>query len=422
MKVLYFHQHFSTPEGATGTRSFQMAKRLVKEGHTVVVVCGSYEMSETGLKGGFVKGMRRGTVEGFEVIEFDLTYSNSDSFIQRTKKFIRYAAKSSRVALFEPCDLVVSTSTPLTVALPGILARLFRRKPFVFEVRDLWPELPKAMGVITNPVVLALMSTLESMAYYFSCRQIALSPGILDGIAKKTGKPQDICLVPNGSDVQLFSPGITPWRPQGVSPGEFVAVFAGTHGIANGLDALLDVAAELKNREKADIKRERTDIKIVLTGAGKLKSQLASRAKAEQLDNVVFVDPLRKEKLAQLLAGADLGLQVLANIPAFYYGTSPNKFFDYIAAGLPVLNNYRGWLKDMIDEYDCGYTVEPDNPKQFADLLEQAADNRLALSQKGINARQLAENQFDWQVLSTSWVKWLIGAVDKQQAETPHSG
>ena len=145
MKILYFHQHFSTPAGATGTRSYEMAKTLVARGHEVTMVCGSYIGSVTGLSMPFVRGKRRGNVEGIDVIEFEIPYSNADRFVKRTATFLKFAFRSLGVALREKCDLVFATSTPLTAGIPGVLARWLRGKPFVFEVRDLWPELPKAI-------------------------------------------------------------------------------------------------------------------------------------------------------------------------------------------------------------------------------------------------------------------------------------
>jgi glycosyltransferase involved in cell wall biosynthesis len=179
-----------------------------------------------------------------------------------------------------------------------------------------------------------------------------------------------------------------------------MAVFAGTHGMANGLDAVLDAAGELK-------RRGREDVKFVLIGEGKLKGGLQARAKREGLGNVVFHDPVNKARLAGLMAATDVGLQVLANIPAFYYGTSPNKFFDYISAGLPVLNNYPGWLAEMIQEHRCGFAVPPDNPAAFADALEQAADDRYALTVMGQQSLAMAREQFARHALADKWADWV---------------
>lgn len=402
MRVLYFHQHFSTPNGATGIRSYEMARRLVAEGHQVTMVCGSYGGGNTGLDGQFVSGKRTGQVAGIDVIEFDLAYANSDGFLKRAISFLKFAVRSIGVALTHRYDLVFATTTPLTAGIPGIFARWLRRKPFVFEVRDLWPELPRAMGVIKNPAVLWAMSVLEWVSYRSAHRLIGLSPGIVEGIVSRGVDPAKVAMIPNGCDLDIFDAPVPPWRPAGVAAEQLMAVFTGTHGMANRLDAVLDAAARLKARG-------RDDIRLVLIGQGKLKPGLVARAKAEGLDNVVFHDLVNKERLAGLMASADLGLQILANVRAFYFGTSPNKFFDYIASGLPVLNNYPGWLAEMITKEDCGFAVAPEDPDAFADALERAASDRDELKAKGLRGRQLAMRSFDRKMLSGQFVRWLEG-------------
>lgn len=401
MNILYFHQHFSTPKGSTGIRSYEMARRLIHHGHDVTMVCGSYGGGETGLDSMFVSGKREGSVDGIRIIEFDLAYSNSDGLLKRSMTFVKFALKSIGLALTEKYDVLFATTTPLTAGIPGIFARWLRGKRFIFEVRDLWPELPKQMGVIKNPIILGLMSLLEWASYRSAHCCIGLSPGIVEGIKKRGVPASKITMVPNGCDLSIFSQSNQPWRPEGVNNSDLMVIFTGTHGIANGLDAVLDTAVELQ-------KRGREDIKLVLVGQGKLKPELERKVTALALKNVVFHPPVNKEKLAGLMVSADVGMQVLANIPAFYYGTSPNKFFDYIAAGLPVINNYPGWLAGMIQEKKCGFVIEPENPTAFANALEQAASDRKVLSEMGIRSRQLAENQFNRQLLADKWVEWVV--------------
>ena len=405
MHILYFHQHFSTPQGSIGTRSYEMAQSLIQAGHSVTMICGSYSQGSTGLDTPFAKGCRRGFVEGIDIIEFDLDYSNHMGFLKRIGVFAKFAVGSIRVALREPVDVVFATTTPLTVGIPGVVARWLRRKPFVFEVRDLWPELPKAMGVITNPVVLWLMSFLEWISYQSANRLIGLSPGIVEGIAARGVDKSRITMVPNGCDLDLFAETMEAWRPEGVQDNQMLAIFTGAHGNANGLDAVLNAAAVLKQHR-------RDDIRIVLIGQGQEKASLQARAQTQALDNVLFLDPLPKTQLTGLMAGADLGLQVLRNVPAFYFGTSPNKFFDYISASLPVLNNYPGWLADLIEEKTCGFSVPPDDPFAFANALIAAADDRQALKEKGANARRLAETHFSRTLLAKNWMDWVVDAGD----------
>lgn len=402
MHILYFHQHFSTPKGSTGIRSYEMARRLIHHGHSVTMVCGSYGGGETGLKNSFIKGKREGEVDGIRIIEFNLAYSNKDGLLKRSVLFLKFAMKSVGLALTEKYDVVFATTTPLTAGIPGIFARWFRGKPFVFEVRDLWPELPKQMGVIKNPIVLAMLSFLEWASYRSAHRCIGLSPGIVDGIKQRGVLQEKISLVPNGCDLNIFGQASTPWRPESINEDDLMAVFTGTHGIANGLDAVLDAAKELKARGN-------NRVKIALVGQGKLKPELQARAKAEQLDNVIFHEPVNKDKLSGLMLSADIGLQVLANVPAFYFGTSPNKFFDYIASGLPVLNNYPGWLAGMINDNQCGLSVEPENAIAFADALESVLNNKVQLVEMGVNSRILAEKEFDRKNLADKWVSWVTG-------------
>ena len=398
MKVLYFHQHFSSPSGSTGIRSYGMSRCLIDRGHEVTLICGSYLGSDTGLVGPFTKGRRRGVVDGIDVIEFELAYANTDGFLKRTRTFFKYVLGGLRLVFTEKYDLVFATTTPLTAGIPGIVARWFKNKPFVFEVRDLWPEIPKAMGVITNPVILGLMSTLEWASYRSAHRVIALSPGIFKGIEKRGIAMDKISLIPNGCDLDIFDPKVKAWRPDKIKDSDLLVLFAGTHGIANGLDGVIDVASELKSRDMHEIK-------FLFLGQGMLKQPLIDRVIGEGLDNVVFHEPVDKRRLAGLMSSTDIGLQILANIPAFYYGTSPNKFFDYISAGVPVLNNYPGWLAELIEANGCGFAVPPEDPIIFADVLEKALGNRQDLKVKGSKARELALKKFDRKILASQWAK-----------------
>ena len=399
MHVLYFHQHFSTPSGSTGTRSFEMAQRLLARGHEVTMVCGSGQMASSGLEGKPVDGVRQGSVDGINVIELCLPYSNYDSFPKRAWVFWLYAWRSIKLALRLDYDLLFATSTPLTAGIPGIVMKLFRKKPFVFEVRDLWPELPREMGVITNPVLLKAMDLLEWLSYHSADACIGLSPGIVSGIIRRNIPVLRVKMIPNGCDLELFIPteckGVE--NIIGIDKNDFIAIFCGAHGIANGLDAVLDAAKVLKGRNEQNIK-------LLFIGDGRLKPQLVERARKEQLDNCVFCNPVPKFELAKITAACDVGMMILANVPAFYYGTSPNKFFDYIASGLPVLNNYPGWLAEMIRKHDCGIALLPDAPEAFADALVALRDNPARRYRMGADARAFAESDFNREKLADQFV------------------
>ncbi len=399
MKILYFHQHFTTPSKAGGTRSFELSQRLLSAGHQVTMVCGAevdFNLPETEKQ-----HIARGDIDGIDVIQIKIPYSNSQSLAERTKGFVRFAYLGGKVALKENYDLLFATSTPLTAGIPGILMKLMGRKQkFVFEVRDLWPELPKALGM-KNPILLYGMHLLEKWSYNAADACVGLSPGIKQGIEKKLKRGKPVAMIPNGCDTRLFLPGDrSNLSLRGISPDDTVAIFTGAHGIANGLNAVLDAAVELKSMG-------RNDIKIAFIGKGGKKEELQKRVAAENIDNCLFFDPVSKLELNQIVASADIGLMVLANIPAFYYGTSPNKFFDYISSGLPVLNNYPGWLADNINKNECGVAIKPNDPEVFAETLIYMADHKEEMKKYGKNARTLAENTFDRDVLGKQFVEFI---------------
>jgi len=390
MRVLYFHQHFSTRSGATGTRSYEVARRLVARGHEVVMVCGALSNGSSGLSGPFRRGRREGLVDGIRVIEFAVPYSNSQGFLKRVQVFLSFIVSASGVAMREKYDLAFATSTPLTVGIPGVLARWLRRKPFVFEVRDLWPELPRAMGVIRSRLLLRLLDMLEWVCYHSAHACVGLSPGVSEGIRKRGIPAARVTTIPNGCDLDLFRPAAAVRHEpiEGISDDDFVAAFTGTHGAANGLDAVLDAAAELQREGQAGIK-------LLFVGQGREKDRLRERAVREGLNNCVFAEPMPKQALAQLLGGrVDVGLMILANVPAFYYGTSPNKFFDYLASGLPVLANYPGWMAEMIEQQQIGAVIPPGDAPAFAAALCELASDRPRLEEMGGRAREFAR-RFD---------------------------
>lgn len=411
MKVLYFHQHFTTPDGAGGTRSYEFARALVARGHRVTMVCGRSDRSALALPWDARAGWYRGDVDGIDVIALPLDYSNSDGLLRRSLVFLRFALRSIGIAFRAPHDLLFATSTPLTAAVPGIVRKLVcPRSRFVFEVRDLWPELPRALGM-TNPFLLAGMSVLEWLAYHTADACVGLAPGIVEGIRRRGPTGQPVAMVPNGCDLDLFHPRKrAPLELTGVGAGDFVAGFTGAHGMANGLDAVLDAAFELK-------RRGRHGIKLVLIGDGKCKPALVERARREGLDNCVFLPLVKKTEIARVTASFDCGLQILANVPAFYFGTSPNKFFDYLSSGVPVLVNYPGWMAGLVEANRCGVAVPPARPNAFADALCCLADDAAGRAAMGLRARRLAEDSFGRVELANNWTR-VIESVTRPVKQT----
>lgn len=391
MRILYVQQHFATGSGEAGVRGYNLVRTLVARGHDVTVVSG-HNWRDASLAGDSGKLVDERALEGFTLVRLGIFYSNHQSFVARVRSFLAFAVLAMREVSRRDADLIFASSTPLTVSLPALWGRLVCRTPYVLEIRDLWPDLAIEMGVIRNGLVKAVLRAWERFAYRRAWRLVALAPGIKDGIVAKAGvDPSRVIMIPNGSDTENLKPIERPVKRLLPSrDGEFVLGYTGTLGLANGLDAVLDAAAALKRRGRAHIR-------FVLIGDGRERSRLLKRVEVEGLDNVSFADLFAKRDYNNVLAELDAGLQILKDVPGFRYGTSPNKFFDYLAAGKPVLVNYPGWMSELVTANDCGIAVAPGDAEAFADAVEALAADRDRSLAMGRAARALAEREFSQQ-------------------------
>lgn len=397
MKILYVQQHFATGRGEAGVRGYNLVRTLADRGHDVTVICG-HNWRDTSLEtqpGAVVEQ----NLDGFRLVQIGVFYSNHQSFRARLFSFLRFALLACRETVRRDADLVFASSTPLTVSLPALAARWLRGTPYVFEVRDLWPDLPIEMGVLRNPLLRWILLLWERIVYLSAWRLVALAPGIQEGIERKAGIPSNqIAMIPNGADTENLRP-LPPRRPRthlGLPDDLLVLGYTGTHGTANGLDAILDAAAVLRARGASGANGANRAA-FVLIGDGREKPRLLLRAAEENLANVHFFDLVNKTTYNEVLAELDVGLQTLLDIPGFRWGTSPNKFFDYLAAGRPVLVNYPGWMSGLVTEHHCGMAVPPGDPEAFADAVEALLAQRDRLPAMGAAARHLAEEQFSQQ-------------------------
>jgi len=392
VRILYLHQHHSGPAGSTATRSHAFAEALAARGHAVTVLCGRYQGAATGLDGPFHRGRRAGRVGRHRVVEFDIPCGNAMGLLARARAFLRFAARAARLACAEAPDLVIASSTPLTVALPALAAKAIRGIPFLFEIRDPWPELPRAMGGVP-PALLAAMDRLADAACRRAAAVVALSDGMAATARARGADPARVHVVPNGCDLALFGPHIAPWRPTEAAPGECLALYAGAHGRANGLGTLLDAAAILAARGERRLR-------ILLVGEGSEKPALMARAAAEGLANVTFLDPLPRAAVGALHAGSQIALHLLADIPAFAEWTAPNKIMDGLAAGLPVVTNQPGRAARIVGHGPSGITVPPGDAAALADALARLAADPALRARLGAAARRQAVATWDRRLLA----------------------
>ncbi len=384
MRIVYLHQYFNTPDMAGGTRSFEMARRLVSFGHEVRMI--TSWRAETREKGWF-----RTSEAGIDVHWFPVPYSNVLGYRDRVKAFMLYALKAAGVAATLPCDVVFATSTPLTIALPAVYAAKKQGVPMVFEVRDLWPEMPVAIGAISNPLVVGAAETLERFAYRHSRRIVALSPGMAEGV-ERTGYPAErISVIPNSCDIGLFSDphaeaeGFRKQHPElGRRP---IILYPGTLGKVNGVEYLARLAAETG--------KSRQDLCFVVIGEGaewELVRGTAERSGALNR-NFFMYRAMPKSRLIGAVAAATMVVSLFVDIPEMRVN-SANKFFDGLAAGKPVAVNYEGWQADLLRETGAGIVLSGDAGKAASELAAFLADEG-GVKAAGINAFALGMDRFD---------------------------
>ncbi|HYF06440.1 MAG TPA: glycosyltransferase family 4 protein [Acetobacteraceae bacterium] len=416
MRILYLHQHYSAPSGSTATRSHAMARALTARGHAVTMACGRYAGAVSGLEGPFRRGRRVGRTGGIEVVEFDIPCGNAQGLGARGLAFLRFAARAAPLALARRFDLAIASSTPLTVTLPALLGWHVAGLPFVFEIRDPWPELPRAMlagagpGSLPVRAALAAMAPLANAACRRACAVVALSEGMAETAIARGADPAGVHVVPNGCDLDLFGPHIAPWRPEEARPWECLAVYAGAHGTANGLDRLLDAAALLRGESR---------LRLLLIGEGAEKQRLMRRAGLEGLANVTFLDPLPKTRLAALLAGSQIGVHLLGEVPEFAEWTAPNKLMDYLAAGLPVVTNVAGHAARLVADPQqgvCGIAVPPGDAVALAEALAALVGDPARRAAMGRAAREQAVRRWDRRLLAARFCDIVEAAADTPRA------
>ncbi|MCY2930925.1 MAG: glycosyltransferase family 4 protein [Planctomycetota bacterium] len=391
MHIVYIHQHFATNEGTTGTRSYDVSRYLAKMGHKVTMICGIYDVS--GLKPmPWYQLFRRERMDGFDVIVCNVPYSNHLNALGRMWTFFWFAVLASLAGLSaRKPDVVFATHTPLTVGVPGYIVSRLRRKPFVFEVRDLWPEALVIAGELKPGPLLWFMSALEKFFYAKARKILLVSPGFEKRLLER-GYPQEkLRTVLLGADGDLFLDR-TPdpdFRRQHNLGDKMLAIFTGAHGWSNGLDYVLDAAERLKHRN---------DIAILFLGEGREKARLKQVAQDKGLTNVLFLDAVAKTGLPGIMMACDVGLMILLNVGE--RPVTPNKIFDYMFCGLPSIVNFGGSTLEMVERDGTGVGADPLNPGDLAAKLEHWADHPDERRRIGALARKIAYEKYARQAIA----------------------
>ncbi|MBF9254111.1 glycosyltransferase family 4 protein [Pontibacter sp. 172403-2] len=394
MKIVYFYQLFSTPKGAWGTRVYEFTRQWVEQGHEVTVVSSIYSKSD--LKA--TKLIEDQYFDGIHVKVLNVLLDNKQSFYKRIWSFLKYSLLSSYYALTLKADIVIASSGPLTVGIPGLIARYIRGRKLVFEVRDLWPSGAIEFGFIKNPLLKKMCYWFEKQCYSAASYIVTLSPGMTQDIIKRVGvNVNKIDDVTNAANIQLFSTP-APFPNSVVEPYQY-AIHTGNIGMVNNAYWLYNAAKALKDMG-------RSDIVILMIGEGQQREELEEKAKTEGVTNFICLGLMPKKDLIGYLQKSLVSIS--STRESLVLDTcSPNKFYESLAAGVPIIQNTRGWIKEFMVEHEVGFTLDPNDPKELAETLIWMKDNPGQVQHMGTNALNVATRFFDKDYLADKMLKIL---------------
>jgi glycosyltransferase involved in cell wall biosynthesis len=379
MKILYFYQYFTTPQGSYGTRVYEFTKEWANQGHEVTVVSSVYYKSDLRA----TRFIDNRVIEGVNVKLINIFIDNKQSLLIRLWKFIQYSIVSGYYAVILPANVVIASSGPLTIAIPAFVARYIRSRRLVFEVRDLWPQGAIELDLIKSKWIQKLAYLLEAQCYRASHEIVTLSQGMTNDINSRFNL-DNLTTVTNSANLELFKPEIdVEFKRQNGC----YAVYTGNIGAVNNSRWLVEAARCLKLKGRADIK-------IILIGDGQQRAEIQRIKNNEELDSLILFDLMPKHEVVKYISNAMVSLVPLKGSPILDT-SSPNKFFESLACGVPVIQNTQGWMKDFLLEHNVGYTLPPDDANALADILIDLSNKPTEITEIGKRARQVAEKIFD---------------------------
>ena len=400
MKILYIHQYFRTPKEPGGTRSYWISQELIKNGHEVTMLTTSSQIDSK---------VKKINIDGIDVIYLKVPYSQYMSIFKRLLSFVSFMLKSARIALKEKdVNLVIATSTPLTIGFPALVVKKFNKTPFLFEVRDLWPEVPIQMGGLKNKMIIKIALWFEKTIYKNAMHVVALSPGMLNGVIKRDIPLEKVSMIPNMSKIDMFwsrDKNVSLLNKLGLKHDSFKVVYFGAMGLANGMDYIIDAIKYLKDNQ---------EIEFVFMGGGSTEPILKEKCESLGIKNTHFLGGFGLEELSEIVNLCDVSLVTFADLPILATN-SPNKLFDSLSAGKPIIVNSPGWTKDLVEKYECGLFVDPKHPEDLANKILDLKKDPNTCEKMGLNARKLAETKYDKSILCNEFVEVVHSLIPKIQ-------
>jgi glycosyltransferase involved in cell wall biosynthesis len=406
MRILLIHQYFLEEDDPGGSRFNEMTKSWVEAGHEITVLAGMMHANGTEkrqeYKGKFIVQKQQGKVT---VVRSHVSESYNANFLGRLWGYFSFVFSSiwaGWTKVRTQPDVILVTSPPLFVGITALVLSLTKRCPFVFEVRDLWPESAIDTGVLRNPLLIRFAYAFEHFIYRRARLINVLTPAFRKALVEEKNVPASkVIFIPNAADFTLAEKVSTDFdarqfREQLGWSDKFVITYVGAHGVANHLIQLLEVAEQLKG----------TSAHFVLIGNGMQKPMLQEKAQKLGLENVQFIDSVPKVEVFRYILASDMGASVLKRVDTFKTIYS-NKTFDYMSCKKPVFLCIDGVSRELVETANCGIYAEPENIQDIVEKVKHCISKQEALPQMGVNGYNYAKKHFDRQVLASDYLNHL---------------
>lgn len=403
LRILCLAQYYPPETGALANRMSENAEAWARAGAKVTVVTCTPNYPRGRVFGGYRNALlQRETINGVDVVRVGSFIAANEGFLLRTLSYVSFAASATLQAWRLPkCDVVFSTSPNLFAGLAGWSVSRLKRKPWAFEVRDLWPESIAAVGALRNGWALAPIAALARFAYRKADLLVSVTDSFVPHLIANGATAQSVAIVKNGVDLSRFSDGRSEdFRAAHGLEGKFVCAYVGTHGMAHKLETVLLAARELAHRK---------DIAILMVGDGAEREKLLALRQSMGLENVVMVAQLPREEMPNVMAATDVSLVVLADDPVFR-SVIPSKIFEAMAMRRPIILGVRGEAQQIIEDAGAGLAVAPENPVALARAILRLADSHEARRRMGENGRRCVEQEFDRTMLAAKLLA-ALGAI-----------
>jgi hypothetical protein len=389
MRILFLSDNFPPETNAPASRTYEHAKRWVAAGHSVIVITGAPNFPSGKLHAGYRNALwTRQEIDGIRVVRVWTYITANEGFLRRTLDYMSFMVSATIASVFiRRPDIIVATSPQFFTPCAAWVISLFKRRPFVFELRDLWPDSIVAVGAMKETRPIRMLRKLEYFLYRKAARIVSVTASFKTVLAGNGIDPHKIAVVPNGVDLDAYLPGDKPGAlvRQWALEGKFVAAYVGTIGMAHGLDTVLAAAERLQHRH---------DVVFLLVGTGAEQAVLIQRCEERGLSNVKFVGAVSKAQVREYWKVCDVALVLLRDTPLFAH-VIPSKMFEAMGMERPMILGVRGESRDILEAAQAGIAIEPQRADQLADAIVRLADDPVLRTFLGKSGRRFAADRFN---------------------------